>query len=199
VPKHGRSLAYRPMAKSLLANCYLGDLRPVQAICFETIDRKPYIHITTYPYSMRIDIILPEDLVLKTRLASIEKYGNSRSMSKLIEEFIIKGLESIDKPPEACSILGARSELSLRSEKEFNDTVSIMSEQIHNLKIESSLGMRSPYNIFELKEAFEMRINRLADMINGCLTCHGIQSPVPKYETAGKNFELWALACNDVR
>ena len=50
---------------------------------------------------MRIDISLPPELIKRLRIASIEKYNNNRSMSRLIEELIIKGVdgekeESID-------------------------------------------------------------------------------------------------------
>ena len=43
---------------------------------------------------MRIDITLSPETVEKVRRASFEKYGNMRSTSRLIEELILKGLES---------------------------------------------------------------------------------------------------------
>jgi len=44
--------------------------------------------------NMRIDITLSPETVEKVRRASFEKYGNMRSTSRLIEELILKGLES---------------------------------------------------------------------------------------------------------
>jgi hypothetical protein len=149
---------------------------------------------------MRTDISLPEDLVKRTRLASIEKYGNSRSMSKLVEEFIIKGLEETEKQPDACSILGVRSDYSHKNEGWFNDVVVTISKQIKTINVDIDKDRyHSPYNYFEIKEAFELMLNEIADNINKCYTCKGFNKPVPKYESAGKNFALWSSLCSDIR
>ena len=123
------------------------------------------IYTLTHIYGfMRTDISLPEDLVKRTRLASIEKYGNSRSMSKLVEEFIIKGLEETEKQPDACSILGVRSDYSHKNEGWFNDVVVTISKQIKTINVDIDKDRyHSPYNYFEIKEAFELMLNEIAD------------------------------------
>jgi metal-responsive CopG/Arc/MetJ family transcriptional regulator len=170
---------------------------------------KPIYTLTHTFMLMRTDISLPEDLVKRTRLASIEKYGNSRSMSKLIEEFIIKGLDEVEKQPDACSILGVRSDYSHRTENGFNVTVANISEKIKNMDDKISLKdlkkldvndyCSSTHEFFETKEAFELMLNEKADIINECYTCNGLDKPVPKYESAGKNFALWSSMCHNIR
>lgn len=59
---------------------------------------------------MRIDISLPPELITRLRKASIDKYGNMRSMSRLIEELTTTGLNADQSPntgltPEEIAIL----------------------------------------------------------------------------------------------
>lgn len=47
---------------------------------------------------MRIDLSLPPEMVSRLRIASLEKYGNMRSMSRLVEDMLAAGMQQPDDP-----------------------------------------------------------------------------------------------------
>jgi hypothetical protein len=146
-----------------------------------------------------ITISLDSEIAKALRLQSIEKYGNSRSLSRLIEDLATGAAEG--KQPEACSILGHRSEYSFKAEGDFNEAVEKVTAKFPTMQFLQSLGkvvMESDM-YFILKEACELEVNKYADMVNSCWTCADLNGPVPKYCTAGKNFELYATMKNALR
>ena len=150
----------------------------------------------------KITISLDSEIAEKLRLQSMKKYGNSRSMSRLIEDLATGAAKA--EQPEACSILGQRSEYSYKAESEFKKTVDKIAVQLSEIKVyDENLGETFPIHgtpwYFALKEACELRINELADIINKCHSCHGLDNPAPKYETAGKNFAIYATMNNLLR
>jgi metal-responsive CopG/Arc/MetJ family transcriptional regulator len=143
---------------------------------------------------MRIDISLPEDLVKRLRVASFEKYNNSRSMSRLIQEFVIKGLEDEPVKNEKKLLPGV--------EDRFKRDVEDMRRQLCELTLESGDGSRyrihaSGEEYFVLKEAFEQHLNSMADSINKCPNCGFVTGPVSKCDSAGKNFDKWLSMAYD--
>jgi hypothetical protein len=148
----------------------------------------------------KITISLDSEIAEKLRLQSIEKYGNSRSMSRLIEDLATGAAEA--EQPETCSILGHRTASSFEYESDFNRWVKIISGKLPDVDIlqkadSDFLSVEDIY--FALKEACELEINRYADMVNKCWTCANLSGPVPKYPTAGKNFELYAMMQKNMR
>jgi hypothetical protein len=146
----------------------------------------------------KITISLDSEIAKALRLQSIEKYGDSRSMSRLIEDLATGAAEA--KKPEACSILGHRSEYVFRAETEFKSVVAEITARLNAIEMyrdSVSQGKPCQYRIqgaelyFALKEACELRINREADMVNACWSCKGLKGPLPKYPDAGKNFEIY--------
>ena len=136
---------------------------------------------------------LDSEVAKSLRTAAMEKYGNTRSMSRYIEE-LATGAAQI-KEPDACSILGVRSEYSFKAEKNFNESVALISEHIKNMNKKIELNrdeLHSCNDFFEMKEAFELMLNKRADYINECWSCKGYTEPMPKYESAGKNYALFA-------
>lgn len=143
---------------------------------------------------MRIDISLPEDLVKRLRMASFEKYNNSRSMSKLIQELVIKGFE--DEPVKN------DKKLLPGIEDRFKRDVEDIRRQLCELTSEMGDGSKhriliSGEEYFTLKEAFEQYLNVMADSINDCPTCKFLTGPVSKYDSAGKNFDKWLSMAYD--
>ena len=155
----------------------------------------------------KITISLDAEIAEKLRLQSIEKYHNSRSMSKIIEDLATGAAEA--KQPEACSILGQRSEFSFKAESDFKNTVEEITDQLSKIKIvrEMMEGKGKPFKCellgtdmyFALKEACELRLNRDADIINRCWNCNGLNGPLPKYPDAGRNFEIYATMDSNLR
>lgn len=144
----------------------------------------------------KITISLDSDIAKQLRIDSIEKYGDARSLSRLIEDLATGAVKKDEKQPEACSILGHRSERLFKVEASFNKGVEDITAQLSKIEL--------PYGIFGdhykadgvelyflLKEACELRINREADMVNACWSCKGLNGPLPKYPDAGKNFEIF--------
>jgi hypothetical protein len=153
---------------------------------------------------LKVTISLDSEIAEKLRLQSIEKYHNSRSMSRLIEDLATGAAEA--KKPEACSILAPQSEESLIVEAGFNGYVEKIAEDLSKIQIYIDLmSLGKPVTVeidevvfyFALKEACELRINKQADMINYCWSCKGLNGPLPKYPDAGKNFELYATLKSD--
>lgn len=158
-----------------------------------------FIRIYCYTYrSMRqkVTISLDSEIAEKLRLQSIKKYGNSRSMSRLIEDLATGAAEA--EQPEACSILGHRTERSFVEEKEFQKIVekAVAHLKAMNLKYKREDGMiwtpRGPEEYFALKEACELELNRIADLVNECWSCNMLNGPLPKFPDAGRNFENFA-------
>ena len=151
----------------------------------------------------KITISLEEDVAEKLRLKSIEKYGNARSFSLYIED-LASGAPVEPEVAAACP-LGFRTELSLRLEKEFNQDVETIKAQILKIAFTCEytnlphLKSSSADSFFTLKEACEQVVNQAADQINGCWECAHLTGPVPKYESAGKNFELYAMLHSEAR
>jgi hypothetical protein len=156
-----------------------------------------FIRISIYQDIMpkqKITISLDSEIAEKLRLQSIEKYHNSRSMSKLIEDLATGAVEA--KQPEACSILGQRSKSSFRLEADFNKTVAEITAQLSKIEIHA---MCRADGYFALKEACELRINEMADCINVCWDCNGLSGPVHKYPEAGRNFEIYETMNHAIR
>lgn len=148
----------------------------------------------------KITIHLDPEIAEKLRLQSIEKYHNSRSMSRLIEDLATGAAEA--KKPEACSILGHRSEYSFKAEADFKKTVEDITAQLSKIRVYdegTKINIYGPSLYFALKEACELRINKEADAINECYSCKGLDAPVPKYPDAGRNFEIYATMKSDLR
>ena len=147
----------------------------------------------------KITISLDSEITEKLRLQSMKKYGNSRSMSRLIEDLATGATEA--EQPETCSILGHRSVYSFKAEDDFNKAVEKTRAQLPTIEFLQSLAtvMTGPDIYFTLKEACELEINKYADMVNHCWKCDNLTGPLPKYSTAGKNFELYATMNGDLR
>jgi hypothetical protein len=163
---------------------------------------KTVIHISIYPYIMtkqKITISLDADIAKRLRTDSIAKYGNARSMSRLIEDLATGASIEEEPQPAACSLQDHRSEEYLKEEADFNKAVEEYTDQIQALKVYLTIdGEEYPLSTFvvdeyyTLKEAFETRLNNLADNINSCYNCRGLKAEVPKYPDAGKNFEIYS-------
>jgi hypothetical protein len=162
-----------------------------------------FIRIAIYLYIMpkqKITISLDSDIAKQLRIDSIEKYGDARSLSRLIEDLATGAAEA--KQPEACSILGHRTDRLLKTQARFNEAVKDITAQLS--KIELPDGIFGDHykadNLemyFLLKDACELRINHEADMINACWSCKGLNGPLPKYPAAGKSFELFVTMDGD--
>jgi hypothetical protein len=151
-----------------------------------------------------LKIGLSPEIASKVRQAGLIKYGNLRSTSKLVEEFIKAGLDALDKPPETCSILGHRSEHSFKAEAYFKKNVEEITAQLSKIRVfydvqGARYSLTGADMYFALKEACELRINEEADAINRCWSCVGLNGPLSKYPDAGRNFEIFATMYNDVR
>ena len=151
---------------------------------------------------VKVTISLDSEVADKLRLQAYKKYHNSRSTSRLIEDLATGAVEL--EEPEACSILGHRSESSLKSEADFNKTVEEITAKLSEIKVFWSIkGASFPLTgtdwYFALKEACELKINKEADGINTCWSCQGLNGPLPKYESAGKNFEIYAMMDSNLR
>jgi hypothetical protein len=149
----------------------------------------------------KITISLEEDLAERLRLKSIEKYGNARSFSLYIED-LANGIP-VEPEATACSF---RNERILKVEDDFNKDVQEFTDQIMgmglsetkrrleeitNMPHRAGVTTEEVSGFFAFKEAFEKHINQAADKINACYSCEGLTGPVPKYENAGKNFEIY--------
>ena len=149
----------------------------------------------------KITISLDSEIAKTLRLQSIEKYGDSRSMSRLIEDLATGAAEA--KKPEACSTLGHRSEYSFKAEAEFKEAVKKITAQLPSFKFLMGLdghgNMEADGVYFTLKEACELEINKYAGYVNECWGCKGLNGPVPMYPDAGKNFEIYATMKSDLR
>jgi hypothetical protein len=151
----------------------------------------------------KITISLDSEIADKLRLQSIEKYHNARSMSRLIEDLATGAAEA--KQPEACSILGHRSEYSFISEANFKKMVEKTTAHLramdinYKLKDGSEFMMTYPERYFALKEACERQLNWYADQVKGCPSCYNLNAPLPKYPDAGRNFEIFATMDHERR
>jgi hypothetical protein len=151
----------------------------------------------------KITISLDSEIAEKLRLQSIEKYGNSRSMSRLIEDLATGAAEA--EQPETCSILGHRSVYSFKAERDFKCVVDKITAHLRAFDMtyivadgrEFSLTKTQWY--FALKEACELELNKYADMVNKCLDCNGIDRPLPRFSDAGRNFEIFATMDSSLR
>ena len=115
----------------------------------------------------KITIHLDSEIAEKLRLQSIEKYHNSRSMSKFIEDLATGATDA--KRPEACSILGHRSEYSFKAEADFKKVVEEITVQLDKIRVYDERTKINIYGAplyFALKEACELKINKEADAIN---------------------------------
>jgi len=151
----------------------------------------------------KVTISLDSEIAEKLRLQSIKKYGNSRSMSRLIEDLATGAAEM--EQPNACSILGYRTEFSLMEEAAFKKAVEEVLTKIKGIKVfRDYLRVKNELITgaewyFVLKEACELEVNTMADLINECPDCQFLSGPVPKYESAGKNFVEYAKMCTNIR
>jgi hypothetical protein len=143
---------------------------------------------------------------------SIEKYGDARSMSRLIEDLATGAANSSPKQPEACSILGVRSEFSHNAEADFKKVVEEITAQLSKIEVfyeaKDPKKKRQPCDAtpknnarwyFALKEACELELNKIALGVNECWSCVGLNGPLPTFPDAGKNFEIFATMNNNYR
>jgi hypothetical protein len=143
----------------------------------------------------KITISIDSEIAKKLRTDSIDTYGDARSMSRLIEDLATGAVKKDGKPPEACSILGHRSEYSFKAEVDFKKTVENITGQLSKMVIfdeDCRCPVDGPALYFALKEAIELKLNTVADYVNECPSCHGLDDPLPKYPDAGRNFEIYA-------
>ena len=146
---------------------------------------------------------MDSEIAEKLRLQSIDKYHNSRSMSKLIEDLATGAAEA--KQPDACSILGHRSESSFSIEAEFNRVVAEITRQLDQIKVyrlsdkKKEYPIRGPDKYFALKDAVELELNKLARIVNDCWGCEGLNAPLPTFPDAGRNFVIYATMKSDLR
>jgi hypothetical protein len=154
----------------------------------------------------KITLSLDSKIAEKLRSQAFKKYGNFRSLSKMIEDLATGAAEA--KKPEVCSILGHRSEMSIKSEEQFKKDVEEIRAKLKEIKVFHNINDKGkPLNIqlsskemyFTLKEACELEINRYADVLNECWGCAELNGPVPIYPDAGRNFEVWALLESKMR
>jgi len=147
---------------------------------------------------VKLTISIEEDIAKQLRTDSIEKYGNSRSLSQLIEDLATGSAEI--KPPE-CQ-LGLMSKWAISRQEEFNKAVEEVTQQINALKMpeidypggKNRLTFSEEYFVF--KEVMEHRLNHIAGGVNGCPGCVGLDEPLPIYPDAGHNFEKLFLISN---
>lgn len=150
----------------------------------------------------KITISLDSEIAKKLRMDSIERYGDSRSLSRLIEDLATGAAKKEDKPPETCSLLGHRSEHSFKMEADFKKAVEDITTNLSKLHSDFSHRQEFPIagdQFFALKEACELFLNRLAENINLCIACSHLSGPVPTYPDAGRNFEIYALLKSELR
>lgn len=138
----------------------------------------------------KITISLDSEIAKKLRLRSIEKYGDARSMSRLIEDLATCAVEG--KKPVACSLPGQKqgllSELEADFKKVVEEITTRLSQDIFDEHTECNVHGAMLY--FALKEASELKLNDVADEINECSSCYGIDAPIAAYPEAGRNFEI---------
>jgi len=155
--------------------------------------------MSIYQYIMpkvKLTISIDEGIAKDLRARSIDKYGNSRSFSQLIEDL---ATGSAEPTPPVCQI-GLMSKWAISRQEEFNKAVEAVAQQINELKMpiikyphgEDPLSWPEEY--FVIKEVMEQRLNRLAKLVNYCPACVGVDEPLPTYPDAGRNFENLYLA-----
>ena len=143
----------------------------------------------------KLKVTLSEELSDKVRRVSLDKYGNMRSASKLVETLIQEGIEKMEEPANACSVLGFRTPTSVLNEQEFKtvvDAITVQLREVRNrMNSEYTDFMVGSGKYFAYKDACELFLNELNK--NECWSCVGISSRlIPMYPTAGKNFVEWA-------
>lgn len=143
----------------------------------------------------KLKVTLSEELSNKVRKASLDKYGNMRSASKLVETLVQEGIEKMEEPANACSVLGFRTPTSASNEEEFKtvvDAITVQLREVHNrMRSEYTEFMVGNGKYFAYKDACELFLNELNR--TECWSCAGISSRlIPMYPTAGKNFVEWA-------
>ena len=141
----------------------------------------------------RINISLDSEVAAKLRRQAYEKYHNSRSMSRLIEDLANGAVEP--EEPDVCAVLGHRSNYSHVSEENFNKHVEEITKQLDDIKHGDEINR--PENYFALKEACELYLNEVNKRT--CWSCYEIRPNPPMYDTAGKNFVEWAKMDHNIR
>ena len=150
----------------------------------------------------KFTISIDSEIAKRLRILSFEKYGNSRSFSRLIED--LANGAPVEPEVVACSF---RNDRILKVEGDFNKDVQEFTDQILGIGLAETkrrfkeithmepnrcgILAKDVSEFFAFKEAFEKHINQAADLINDCYSCEGLTGPVPKYENAGKNFETY--------
>ena len=159
--------------------------------------------MSIYQYIMpkvKLTISIDEEIAKDLRARSIDKYGNSRSLSQLIEDL---ATGSAEPTPPVCQI-GLMSKWAISRQEEFDKAVKAVTQQINELKmpvIKYPHGtgedpLTWPEEYFVIKEVMEQRLNQLAKLANYCPSCVGLDEPLPTYPDAGRNFENLFLASN---
>lgn len=135
---------------------------------------------------MRIDLSLPPEMVSRLRIASLEKYGNMRSMSRLVEDLLAAGMQQPDDPKAAVEssndpkiAIDPNTERPYISRVEFNRVVRAALNRIKDLKTSENFDAVTWF--FILKEAHEQAQNHIANEVNVCYRCCFLNEPLPTY------------------
>jgi hypothetical protein len=144
----------------------------------------------------RINISLDSEVAAKLRQQAFDKYHNSRSMSRLIEDLANGAVEP--EEPDVCAVLGHRTDMSHVWEDIFNKHVEEITKQLNDIKLSdgSVPSTYSPDVYFAFKEACELFLNKTNELV--CWSCLRIE-PYPIYDTAGKNFVEWSKIDRNIR
>jgi len=157
------------------------------------IDR--FIRISIYPYIMpkvKITISIEEEIANQLRARSIDKYGNSRSLSQLIEDL---ATGSAEPAPPVCR-LGLMSDNAIVSQENFNKAVEAIDQRLNFDNSPVFEYINEPAEYFVLKEVMELRLNKIANKVNQCPGCVGLDKSLPTHPDAGRNFENLYLISN---
>jgi len=162
--------------------------------------------MSIYQYIMpkvKLTISIDEEIAKDLRARSIDKYGNSRSLSQLIEDLATGSAEAA---PVMCNI-GLMSKGAIAKKEKFDADVKIIDQQLEALKFPDhdygTDGMTwnscGPHQFFVLKDALELRLNDKARKINVCPDCMSLDGPLPLYPDAGRNYEQLYLLSSEHR
>jgi len=148
------------------------------------------IRTSIYPHIMtkqKITISIDSDIAMKLRDASIKKYGNARSMSRLVED-LAQGEVMTASNDVSCQLI--QTKWGLTQQKKFDEVVETVVKQVDALDMRFADGdyLSDPEKYFVLKEAMERRLNRIAKGVNDCPSCSRLDEPLPVYPDEGHNF-----------
>ena len=160
---------------------------------------------------VKITLSIDEEIAKTLRTRAMEKYGNSRSMSLLVED-LVNGAQMPEEPTTCKLLLGKDDKFA---KEQFDRCVEELTATFKDIpmpawnpetevKRESFLcdddgnpiyhwsgGIRGADEYYVVKAVMERHLNKLAIGLNGCCSCHGLSSPVPTYPE--NHFEQYIL------